>query len=327
MKLLARRTFLKKSSRAGIGSLIAWSLPEHIFRRAGDDDNLLQKTIRPIEQVITLGDKRLLKSDYGPVAFGWVLSGNVVSWSGKNSKDLLIGRCWEGLYLYPTKNFEDGEFNIEPFKVCPSVVVPTLGLPVDWNKDGEDDLIISDRRGFLYFMKRKGSFPEITFDGIEVIMDKSKGLKFNIPYENPNNRTQEDLGGYSDPFFSNYLYPVFYPDNENRINLIIGDSAGNLWWMPDISDGKRKPEYQGVKYHKPDEGIKTKYGKEYIELYGNEYAKPEEKICDEYGEPYLLGEGVNAGPVFRGGNTRPVLYKNNVTGSPDLLVLAGMKKN
>ena len=55
MKSLARRTFLKKSSQAGIVSLVAWSLPEHIVGMAGNDDKLLQKTKKPIEQVIALG--------------------------------------------------------------------------------------------------------------------------------------------------------------------------------------------------------------------------------------------------------------------------------
>jgi hypothetical protein len=54
------------------------------------------------------------------------------------------------------------------------------------------------------------------------------------------------------------------------------------------------------------------------------YAKPEERIGDEEGRAFLLGIGSDTGGVrFEGGNTRPVIYRNEQTGSFDLLVLAG----
>lgn len=49
MKLLARRTFLKKSSHAGIVSLLgAWSYPKFIHGMAGNNYKLLQKAKTPI---------------------------------------------------------------------------------------------------------------------------------------------------------------------------------------------------------------------------------------------------------------------------------------
>lgn len=48
MKPLARRTFFKKSSHAGIASLITWSFPEHIVGMNGNEDKPLQKTKKPI---------------------------------------------------------------------------------------------------------------------------------------------------------------------------------------------------------------------------------------------------------------------------------------
>lgn len=276
------------------------------------------------EQIFKLGEKMPLRWEHGPVSFGLVLAGSVVSWSGETSKDLLISRCWDGIYLYPSSRLADEELNAEPIKVCDSIFCPTMGYPCDWNKDGVDDLLVADRWGFLYLMERRGDFPNISFEFVEVLRDKGTGLPINIPFENPNLGLTHDLGGYDDPYFSNYLYPAVYPSGENKgIDLVIGDWAGNLWWLRDLSDGKGKPEYTGVRYKKPEADIRTEYGKRCLQKYGNEYVRPE-RICDENGKSFLLGEGIECGTTYEGGNTKPVLCRNNVTGSNDLLVLAGV---
>jgi len=279
-------------------------------------------------KTVALGEKELLKTGYGPVSFGLVVNSAVVSWSGKGHKDLLISRCWEGVYLYPTESLEAEELAREPIKVCGSIVPLTIAMPADWNKDGVDELLVADRRGFLHFMERKGKFPEISFEYKEILKDKKSGLLFNIPFDNPNLGVIDDLGGYDDPVFSNYLNPVIYPSSDKgAIDLIIGDSAGNLWWMPDVASEGNAVEYTGTIYEKPIESCKTKYGREYIEKYGDRYVKPSKKICDETGEPFLLGIGVNVKNVYKGGNTRPIVYRNGVTGSMDLIVLAGVNNN
>ena len=54
----------------------------------------------------------------GPISFGMVLAGQVVSWSDPAAKDLLISRCWEGVYLYPTRNLTARNSTAIPSDVC-----------------------------------------------------------------------------------------------------------------------------------------------------------------------------------------------------------------
>lgn len=277
-----------------------------------------------IEMTFSLGEKKALRWEHGPISFGLVLTGSVVSWSTNKAKDLLISRAWDGMHLYPSQSLADEELNCQPIKVniLNPEGGPLLGFPVDWNKDGLDDLIISTRHGFLYFVERKSKYPDLSFEFVGPLQDKQSALVFNIPYENPNVKKRNDLGGYADLSFANWVYPIIYPlDDKGKLHLIIGDGAGNLWWLPDLSDGKIKPCYSGIRYYKSEKS--KSYGKIYLDKYGSEYVKPAEKICDENQHPYLLGEGISCGQSFIGAHTKPILYKNNITGSIDLLVWAG----
>ena len=301
------------------------------------------------EKIICFGSKNELKSDYGPVSFGTVISGAIIQQSGKSSKDLLVGRCWEGVYLYPSINLKDEESNISVIKVTKDLSWLPAILPADWNRDGKEDLIISNYTGFLYFFKSKGELPELFFEMGEMLKDSEKNLLFNIPYENPEHPVLNNLDGYFDTAFFSYPFPVLYPfeghickehpcdihlckghlyeeklGEGKYLDLIIGDWGGNLWWLSDLSNGSGKPVYSGERYYKDSKEIVTDFGRKVVKEYGMEYVKPHEKLCDENGIPFLLGDGYDSGVEYCGGNTRPVLYKNHVTGSNDLLVLAGM---
>lgn len=271
------------------------------------------------------GKKIPIRTERGPISFGLVLTGSIVNWSQEQAKDLLISRIWSGIYLYPTEQLLDKELDTEPKLVCKNKFVPTMGIPVDWNQDGEDDLIVSDRHGFLYLFERKGDYPDVSFEYVGRVRDNRSGLIFNIPDDHPEHKTG-DGGGYIDPLFYNYLFPMVYPDDRHaKINLIIGDAYGNLWWLPDESDGGGKPQYTGMKYEKSWADCKADYGKKYLETLGTTYVRPPEKIGDENDVPFLLGEGLEDGKQIRGYFTRPVLYQNPKTGSNDLLVLAGYR--
>ena len=151
--------------------------------------------------------------------------------------------------------------------------------------------------------------------------DASENLPFNIPHENPNFPQQDDLGGYTDTQYSNYLYPEIYPFLSGSFkDLIIGDGLGNLWWLPDISDGKGKPLYTGVKYSK----FKSRHatGIQYQSTLGLDYVKPAGKICDENGDPFLLGIGKETTTIFKGANARPLVYPDE-SGINGLLVISG----
>lgn len=279
---------------------------------------------------VRFGERIPILSPNGPVSFGLVVSGSMVSWSNPQARDLLIGRIWSGIHLYPADRLESDEPDrMPPILVCSNYCTPTMGIPADWNGDGQEDLIVSDRHGFLYLFERKGAYPNLSFEYVETISDRRTGLPLNIPHDNPYHMTGNQ-GGYVDPQFFNYVYPMVYPNARGpKVDLIVGDKAGVLWWLPDESDDGKKPAYTGEVYDKNyehdglDEHARSKVGKAYLEKYGNRYIRPPSKICDENGEPFLLGEGLEAGFRYPGSHTRPVLFRNPATGTDDLLVLAG----
>jgi hypothetical protein len=276
-----------------------------------------------------LGEEVPLRWDHGPVSFGLVLSGSVVSWSDPEARDLLIGRCWQGIFLYPSRELSEEELARPPVQVFPSTLGDVHAVPVDWSRDGTGDLIACNRNGFLYQLKRQGTYPDLSFELHGPARDNESGLCINIPYENPHHPVLDDLGGYFDRAFYNYIYPIVYPGREDgALDLIVGDWAGNLWWLPDVSGGIGAAEYRGIPYRKREEDTPTKRGKEFVGRYGQSYAKPQARICDEAGEPFLLGTGSDTGGLrYPGGNTRPVVYRNRQTGTHDLLVLAGTVGN
>jgi hypothetical protein len=269
------------------------------------------------------GPVKELKWDYGPVSLGMAMDLALVPVSGKNSQDLMISRIWQGIYTYPSQNsFSEKTLLKQPHFMGKAGIL--LFQPVDWNKDGTIDLIAGTRNGFLYLIPGNGAYPDINYDvsNKAIMRDAVNHLPFNIPYENPNRAKMDDLGGYIDLLYYNYVYPKIYtsPYFKNFKDLIIGDFAGNLWWLPDQSDGTGEPSYSGVKYTK--EVSHQKSGVEYQKDLGFDYVKPAEKINDEQGHPFLLGIAKEKTSFYKGSNTRPILYSDQ-RGIPGLLVMAG----
>ena len=259
----------------------------------------------------TLGPAVALRWEEGPISFGLIVSLDGVSWSGPAAKDLLVGRCWSGVFLYPSQSLADQELNQAPTLVCRPFSQITQASPVDFDRDGDDDLIVTDRLGHFYLCPRQGSHPAILFPDVPPEKDHRTGLPFHIPYENPNIDRIDSQGGYINPEYFNYTYPIRYPTQPDKVDLIFGDMAGNLWWLPDDSQGNGRAQYTGVRYRKSD---------------GREWVKPAERISDETGNPFLLGENIDGERRFLGANTRPALVCNPVTGAFDLLVLSGALK-
>ena len=264
-----------------------------------------------------------LKWDYGPVSLGMAMDLDLVPASGKNSQDLMISRIWQGIYTYPSQNaFSEKTLLQQPHFMGKAGIL--LFQPIDWNKDGIMDLIAGNRNGFLYLLPGNGVYPKINYDvsNKTIMRDAVNHLPFNIPYENPNRAKMDDLGGYIDLLYYNYVYPKIYtsPSFKNFKDLIIGDFAGNLWWLPDQSDGTGQPSYSGVKYSK---GVShQKSGVQYQKDLGFDYVKPAEKINDEQGHPFLLGTAKEKKSFYKGSNTRPILYPDQQE-IPGLLVIAG----
>ena len=57
-----------------------------------------QKTPAPPAE-FRFGPLTDLLTDDGPMSFGMVVSADVVSWSTPDAQDLLIARCWQGVFL------------------------------------------------------------------------------------------------------------------------------------------------------------------------------------------------------------------------------------
>ena len=270
-------------------------------------------------------------TDQGPMSFGLVLSVDVVSWSAPGAKDLLVSRCWEGVFLYPSMDLES--FG-DPIKLCDPFEHSCLAVePADWNDDGIDEVIGADRNGYIFLLRKTGVFPDLRLESLpdpagvrEWPTDKGPRVfpnqflmpmqgprlsraevPFNIPFDNPYHELISQVG-YINPEYFNYIYPTAYSSR----NLIVGDWGGSLWWLPRAGIRDGIPQYEGENYTKSD---------------GLEFAKPRFKVLDENGSPFLLGEGVESGGSYPGGVARPVLFHNNLTGTDDLLVLCGTVKN
>jgi hypothetical protein len=262
-----------------------------------------------------------LRSTYGPISFGGVMHQQVVSWSAPGAMDLLVSQAWEGIYLYPSMNLSPEELNRPRIKVCEPFAIAAHGFPVDWNRDSKDELIVSGRNTILYFADRTAEMPHPSFVNSGPLRGKDDGLVISIPYDNPHNQL-DDLGGYIDTRFYNYTCVVVFPTSSpSAIDLIIGDWAGNLWWLPDQSAGCGRPYYDGEEYEKEDPLRLDKYG--FIEQYGLRFLRPWRKITDPEGKPLVLGIGHEHGKDFPGGWARPYVFCDPATGSRDLLVLAG----
>lgn len=274
-----------------------------------------------IKLKLEAGPVKWLKWNYGPVSLGMVMDLSLVSLSGPDSEDLLFSRIWQGLFVYPAKSFT--AVNLKELPIPSGKAGVLMFAASDFDNNGIPDLIAADREGFLYLLPLKGKFPEINYDksNSTILRDALTGFPFNIPQENPNFPKQNDLGGYTDIQYFNYIYPEIYSTSYHKFkDLIIGDGFGNLWWLPDISDGTGLPSYKGVKYTKGISHHKT--GIQYQKDLGLDYSKPAEKICDENGTPFILGTGKENEKLFTGANTRPVLYPDE-NGMPGLLVLSG----
>ena len=269
---------------------------------------------------MVIGDKRRsLRFDHGPISFGNLVGGEIVSWSD-GGHDLLLSRCWRGVYLYPSEDLSDRDFAREPTEVCDDLEYLTRAIAFDSNGDGIDELLLTDRPGFLYTTERRGVYPDISFHSAEALRDDSNGLLFNIPFENPYHPGPDNQGGYLDSDFFCYVYPVVYSmDGDPGRHLILGDGAGNLWWMRDESSGDGIAKYSGVEYRKSGEPMS--YGVRYRERYGTTFSKPRHKLGDQSGEPFLIGKAFEGYRNERGGNSKPIAFPSD-RGDSDLLVLA-----
>ncbi len=251
-----------------------------------------------------------LRTDHGPMSFGTVVSADVVSWSAPDAMDLLIGRLWDGVYLYPSNDLQTLG---EPIKLCDQLGHAVLMVePVDWDGDGRQEAIGTDREGKILALKLVGKYPNLKLEAAQDPLRTADGTEFNIPFVNPKYRNAEKPETLWPEGF-NYTYPTLYaPKGEKSASLIIGDWGGELWFLPQT----------GVK-----DGVPIYTGKEYAKRSGKVFARPQHLLADEQGRTLLMGQAKEYDHVYPGGASRPVMYRNAATNSDDLIVLCGMIGN
>jgi hypothetical protein len=258
------------------------------------------------------GEPHTILTDEGPISFGMIVSVEVVSWSAPDAMDLLISRCWDGIYLYPSKDLK--EIGV-PIHVC---TMRELGPGIHMARTADcfpnepSTIIVADRKGNLTHLRKVGEFPDLKLKKIGAVKDAATGHAFNIPFDNPNYK-MDSAGGYIKLDYFNYVYPLFYPtDKGEPPALMAGDWAGRMWWMPQTVRRDRRPVFAGASYKKSD---------------GKSFAKPKFEATDENGKPLLLGFTVEKGKRYDGGVTRPIYYKGDHTGTDDLIVQCGTGPN
>lgn len=261
-----------------------------------------------------------LRTNVGPVSFGTVVAGALVSWSAPDAADLFFSRCWDGAWIYPSAELSDQDFAAEPIRMLESTLYLLRAFVGPPNGYGSNDLFLTDRPGSLYVSRATGAWPNPAFTIPEPLRDANGGLVFNIPHEKSNGAGASSQSGYIDPAFFCYAYPEVFPiEGDPGTHLIVGDVTGNLWWMRDVTEGRGFPSYRGVAYKKPAGGIK--YGIRYRERFGLEYAKPRSRLVDSSGEPIRTGYDSEY-QTLPGGNSKPCALPRPDRGTPDLLVLA-----
>lgn len=259
---------------------------------------------------ITTGPLTNLRTDRGPMSFGTVVSADVVSWSAPDAKDLLIGRLWDGVYLYPSRDLETIG---EPIRLCDQLGHAVLMVePVDWDGDGRQEAIGTDREGKILALKRVGEYPNLKLEPAQDPLRTTDGIEFNIPFVNPKYRLADKPEAIWPEGF-NYTYPTLYaPTGSRRASLIIGDWGGELWFLPHL----------GIKG-----GLPSFAGQEYAKRSGKVVARPRDLLVDGQGATLLMGTAKEYDHIYPGGASRPVMYRNTTTSSDDLLVLCGMTGN
>jgi len=262
------------------------------------------------QSTIDFGPLAELRADSGPISFGTIVSADVVSWSSPEAQDLLIARLWDGVYLYPSM---DLRVLGEPIRLCDQLGHVVLMVePVDWDEDGRQEAIGTDRQGKILCLKRAGRYPNLRLEAAQDPLLAADGLPFNIPFVNPKYRLADQPETLWPEGF-NYTYPTRYSSaGKNSADLIIGDWGGVLWYLPHVGVKDGLPVFAGRSYAKRDGGL---------------YAKPKHLLVDDRGQILLMGEGKEYNIRYPGGASRPVMFRNDSTRSDDLIVLCGMTGN
>ena len=315
----SRRDFIKKTGAGAVGLTIGGSLPGFSISGIADAKDRTNEDDKKYKYV--KGEKLFPTTPYGPLSAGLPCSGTAFFPANGTGESVIFTRIWDEAYMFP--GFE--------MKHPPVSVSKGLGgcrgiTAVDWNHDGIQDFVVTERTGFLFLYEQVLKDGKVFIEERETIRDYKTGHAFNIQFYHPELGYEDDLGGYTSIGFANYLYPAHYPARKERTDLIIGDNAGKLWWLPDDSEGNDTPKYSGRTYQKGENLLVNAFGRSMVAKYGEYFAEPYEQLLNENGEPFVIGDFFENGTSYNGGITRPIVFYNEHTGMYDLLVAAGCKR-
>ncbi len=269
-----------------------------------------------------------LRNADGPIAFGNILYGGMVPWSGGEEPALLTIRCHTGLFLFEA-SWTDIEQNtdIGRAEIAEKQLSDTFGTLMHSLAFSEacypDAFVFADRKGFLHHIRRVGVDGEITFAYTGFVVDDTTKHPFHFEYRNPAHPILNRQSGFIEPMFRNKLHLAWYPTEQPGLDLIVGGEAGFLWWLPDKRTCEDSPVYAGTIYTKDLSKISTAEGEAIAGVRGRNYAIPSARLLDQEGTPFCLGEAVDGGERYTGSIARPFVITHPKNGRHDLIVVAG----
>jgi len=89
-------------------------------------------------------------------------------------------------------------------------------FPLDWDDDGDFDLLVGNDQGGLFLRENVGTEDELAFssEAVALTVDEKPAL---VP------------GGYAMPIAADW-------DGDGRWDLVSGNKTGEVWWFPNVGE-------------------------------------------------------------------------------------------
>jgi hypothetical protein len=196
----------------------------YIIRNLGTDDK--PNYDKPV---------KLMAGDKPAETFGWP-SPCFADFKGNGKLDLICGEFRDGFTYFenigtrtepkyaPGRALKTGDG--QPVKMALEMITPTA---FDWNKDGKPDLIVGDEDGRVAFVENTGKTDS---DGMPI---------FTAPKYFQQQADEVKFGALVTPFGFDW-------DGDGDMDLICGDSAGNIAFIENLSGpGVEQPKFAAPK--------------------------------------------------------------------------------
>ena len=204
-----RRNFIKKSVVGAVGLTWGGALRGYSATGSGwlagvrSRDNKKYKYVK--------GENIYPTTPYGPLSAGLSTGGTAFIPADGTGESVIFTRIWNEAYMFP-----GFEMNRLPVSISKGLGGCRDLTAVDWNHDGIQDFVVSERTGFLFLYEQVLRDGGVFIEERETIRDYKTGHAFNIQFYHPEFGYEDDLGGYTSIGFDNYLFPAHYPAREGR---------------------------------------------------------------------------------------------------------------